>query len=145
MCFLEIVCSINGSNSPDILIIIFGESKLQKRNDNPTVYSTSTGRICPKCGFSITNCICKKETIPSGDGIVRIFRDSKSRKGKTVTVITGISLKSENLRQLLGDLKKMCGSGGTIKDGKIEIQGDHRESIFETLKKKGFTVKIAGG
>jgi translation initiation factor 1 len=115
------------------------------RNDNPTVYSTSTGRICPKCGKPIDACICKKTSRPSGDGIIRIFRDSKGRKGKTVTLITGLSLADEALRTLHSDLKHQCGSGGAIKEGILEIQGDHRELVSSELKKRGFNVKLAGG
>jgi translation initiation factor 1 len=115
------------------------------RNENPTVYTTSSGRICPKCGKPVDNCGCKKTFKPVGDGIVRIFRDSKGRKGKTVTLITGVSLADEALRTLHSDLKHQCGSGGAIKDGVLEIQGDHRDLIFTELKKRGFTVKLAGG
>jgi translation initiation factor 1 len=112
---------------------------------NPTVYSTESGRVCPDCGKPIPTCICHKQQRPSGDGIVRIQRDSKRRKGKTVTLITGIPLEDDKLRTLLSDLKRMCGSGGTYKDGTIEIQGDHRDTIFDVLKKQGFTVKKVGG
>jgi len=115
------------------------------RDENPTVYSTSTGRICPNCGKPLDSCVCKKSSKPVGDGIVRIFRDSKGRKGKTVTLITGISLSVEAFHSLHSDLKRQCGSGGAIKDGVLEIQGDHRDMVFTELKKRGFTVKLAGG
>jgi translation initiation factor 1 len=115
------------------------------RNENPTVYSTLTGRICPKCGKPVDTCICKKTVKPAGDGIIRIFRDSKGRKGKTVTLITGVPLAEEAMRSLHSDLKQKCGSGGAIKDGVLEVQGDHRDLIFTELKKRGFTVKLAGG
>jgi translation initiation factor 1 len=115
------------------------------REENPTVYSTSTGRICPKCGKPVENCICRKNLQPVGDGIVRIFRDSKGRKGKTVTLISGVHLNEKALHDLHSDLKRLCGSGGAIKDGNLEIQGDHRDAVFAELKKRGFTVKLAGG
>ncbi len=115
------------------------------RNENPTVYTTSSGRICPKCGKPLDACICKKSALPKGDGIVRVFRDSKQRKGKTVTVITGLILSHEPLHTLHSDLKRLCGSGGAVKDGNLEIQGDHRDAVFAELKKRGFTVKLAGG
>jgi translation initiation factor 1 len=115
------------------------------REDNPTVYSTTTGRICPKCGKPISSCACLKKVQIKGDGVVRIFRESKGRKGKTVTIITGISLNEQGLRSLHSDLKRICGSGGSVKDGSLEIQGDHRDSIFTELKNRGFQVKIAGG
>lgn len=115
------------------------------REENPTVYSTSTGRMCPRCGKPASNCICKKNSRPAGDGIVRIFRDSKSRKGKTVTLITGITAGDDAMHALHSDLKRLCGSGGAIKDGELVIQGDHRDVIFAELKKRGFNVKLAGG
>ncbi len=76
---------------------------------------------------------------------MRVARESKGRKGKTVTLVTGVLLDEEPLWAGACDLKRLCGSGGTIKDGVIEIQGDHREAIFEALRKRGFTVKKAGG
>ena len=115
------------------------------RSENPTVYSTESGRMCPKCGKPVTGCVCKKAAQPGGDGVMRVLRDSKGRKGKTVTLVTGAALDEETLRALLSDLKRMCGSGGTIKDGAIEIQGDHREVVYEELKKRRFVVKKAGG
>ena len=116
------------------------------RSENPTVYSTDKGRMCPKCGRPTVACTCKK-AVPhqSGDGVVRIFRDARGRKGKTVTLITGLVLSEGDLHSLLSDLKRMVGSGGALKDGAIEIQGDHREVIQAELKKRGYTVKLAGG
>lgn len=116
------------------------------RNENPTVYSTEWGRICPKCGKPETECICKKAAaLPRGDGVVRVQRESKGRKGKTVTLITGLVLNEEAQRTLLSDLKRMCGAGGSLKDGVLEIQGDHRDALVDELKKRGFTVKKVGG
>ncbi|NLF50531.1 MAG: translation initiation factor Sui1 [Leptolinea sp.] len=116
------------------------------RNENPTVYSTSSGRICPKCGKPVSACVCKKANNPvKGDGVVRIFRDTKHRKGKTITLITGVPLTGQTLHALHSDLKRMCGSGGSIKDGNLEIQGDHRNTVLAELKKRGFTAKLAGG
>jgi translation initiation factor 1 len=115
------------------------------RQDNPTVYSTESGRMCPKCGKTLALCTCKKVALPQGDGIVRVQKESKGRKGKTVTLIRGAALKEEALRELLSGLKRLCGTGGTIKEGVIEIQGDHTEVVIEDLKKRGFTVKKVGG
>lgn len=116
------------------------------RNDHPTVYSTESGRLCPKCGRPVDHCICKKQTSrPIGDGNIRIFRDSKSRKGKTVTLITGIPLNDEDLRNLAAQLKRQLGSGGSVKDGAIEIQGEHREAVQAFLSKMGYKSKLAGG
>lgn len=126
------------------------------RDNNPTVYSTEAGWRCPKCGRPADKCSCNsgkqkprpavdnRPSVPK-DGVVRIFRDSKGRKGKTATVITGIPLNEAGLKDLLSELKRKVGSGGAVKDGAIEIQGDHREVLLEELKKRGWTVKLAGG
>lgn len=119
------------------------------KNENPTVFSTELGRICPRCGQPVDQCVCrtprKQAGRSSGDGIVRIFRESKGRKGKVVTLIKGLPLDDDGLRGLLSELKRMCGSGGAEKDGVLEIQGDHRDVIQIELKKRGFSSKIAGG
>ena len=110
------------------------------------VYSSATGRICPECGRSTTACSCrKKSSQPTGDGVVRIRRESKGRGGKTVTVIVGVPLGEEAVRNLAGELKRRCGTGGTVKDGIIEIQGDHRELLLGELAARGYKVKAAGG
>jgi translation initiation factor 1 len=121
-----------------------GEQRM--RDENRTVYSTEWGRMCPNCGQPTEDCTCKQRTTrPQGDGTVRVSRESKGRKGKTVTIVTGVPLDDEALRGLLAELKRMCGSGGTLKEGVIEIQGDHRDKLAGELVKRGFKVKIAGG
>lgn len=77
--------------------------------------------------------------------MVRIFRESKGRNGKVVTLIKGLPLDDDGLRGLLSELKRMCGSGGAEKDGVLEIQGDHRDVIQIELKKRGYSPRIAGG
>ncbi|MDJ0521674.1 MAG: translation initiation factor Sui1 [Planctomycetota bacterium] len=111
------------------------------------VYSTDHGRMCPACNRLITACRCKQARPkgPPSDGIVRVSRSTKGRKGKGVTVITGVPLEGDALKKLAKQLKAACGAGGAIKDGAIEIQGDHRDSLVEALKAKGWTVKRAGG
>jgi translation initiation factor 1 len=111
------------------------------------VYSDDLGRICPECGHTIPNCRCnKKQTNRSkGDGIVRIQRETKGRKGKGVTLITGIPFAGEELKALVKTLKQRCGSGGTIKHGVIEIQGDHRDLLLNLLQEKGWKIKKIGG
>ncbi len=111
------------------------------------VYCTSQGRFCGDCGKPKAKCICKqkKSSVPKGDGVVRIMRETKGRKGKGVTLINGIPLAGDELKKLATELKQKCGSGGTLKDGVIEIQGDHRDKLLEVLQSKGWTVKKAGG
>ena len=111
---------------------------------DPTVYSTESGRHCPKCGKPIAQCICKQAARAVGDGVVRVARESKGRKGKTVTLVSGVALNDEATHDLLSSLKRLCGAGGAFKEGVIEIQGDHRDTVTEELKKRGFTVKRVG-
>ena len=110
------------------------------------VYSTEFGTMCPECNKPKKACVCKKKKpAPSGDGIVRLMRETKGRKGKGVTLITGLPLSGDELKQLAKSLKQTCGCGGSIKNGVIEIQGDHRDVLEKELRKRGFTVKRAGG
>lgn len=111
------------------------------------VYSTETGRVCPDCGQPVVACVCKqaRNAVPAGDGIVRVSLDTKGRKGKGVTVVKGVALDAAALAQLGKQLKSACGSGGTTKDGVIEIQGDHRGTVMAALQKQGMTVKRSGG
>ncbi|HLZ55755.1 MAG TPA: translation initiation factor Sui1 [Ktedonosporobacter sp.] len=116
------------------------------------VYSTDGGRLdtCPRCGKPYKQCRCdtsasnQPSTIKS-DGIARVMRDRKHRGGKTVTVITGLPANEETLTALAQQLKKLCGSGGTVKDGVIEIQGDHCDKVMTKLMGMGYKVKRAGG
>ncbi|MBI0113253.1 MULTISPECIES: stress response translation initiation inhibitor YciH [unclassified Gilliamella] len=104
--------------------------------DNPIVYSTEHGRITPEKAT---------KPRPKGDGIIRISRQTSGRKGKGVCVIDGFDLDDSQLQQLAADLKKRCGCGGSVKDGKIEIQGDKRDLLKSLIEDKGFKVKLAGG
>jgi translation initiation factor 1 len=114
-------------------------------SEDRIVYSTEQGRICPACGDPIKQCICRKQRSPSGDGNVRVSRETKGRKGKGVTLIKGLDMDSANLASMSKKLKVMCGSGGTLKEGIIEIQGDHIKRILDYLKKQGVKAKRAGG
>ncbi len=117
-----------------------------RRDDPVMVYSTERGLVCPKCRVPMAKCRCgKEEPAPAGDGIVRVRRETKGRGGKTVTAVADVPLGGEALRDLASDLKRRCGTGGTVKDGVIEIQGDHRETVVAELSRRGFTVKLAGG
>ncbi len=116
------------------------------------VYSTDGGRVstCPVCGKPYKQCRCEERMssqMPNKktDGIVRVLRDRKHRGGKTVTVITGVPASDEAIASLVQQLKKLCGSGGTVKDGVIEIQGDHCEKVQAKLTELGYKVKRAGG
>lgn len=110
------------------------------------VYSTEHGRTCPVCKKSINRCTCgKKSPQPAGDGIVRVGRATKGRKGKGVTVVTGIPENDGQLKQIAKTLKQKCGSGGTVKNATIEIQGNHRDLLVNELKTMGYTVRRSGG
>jgi translation initiation factor 1 len=110
----------------------------RRRDDSRLVYSTETGRVSPKTGPV-------PPRRPRGDGIVRVRREVKGRRGKTVTTIEGVPLPDDDLRTLGGELKRRCGTGGSVKEGVIEIQGDHRDTLVAELENRGFTVKRAGG
>jgi len=110
------------------------------------VYSTETGKLCPECGNAAHSGKWDLPgTIISGDGIVRIKRETKGRKGKGVCLVEGLALPEKELTAIAKRLKQVCGSGGAVKDGIIEIQGDHREKLKAELEKQGFKVKLAGG
>ncbi|MDD2582723.1 MAG: stress response translation initiation inhibitor YciH, partial [Desulfuromonadaceae bacterium] len=86
-----------------------------------------------------------KTAVQKSDGFVRLRREVKGRGGGTVIVISGITLSANEIKELAGALKKKCGCGGTVKDGVIEIQGDHRDVLSAELQARGFKVKLAGG
>lgn len=101
--------------------------------------------MCPDCRNPVDECICGQAVAPSGDGVVRVSRETKGRKGKGVTLITGIPLAEKELKAYAKVLKGKCGTGGTVKDGVVEIQGDQRDVLVPLLEQKGWTVKRAGG
>lgn len=111
--------------------------------DNRLVYSTEQGQICPSCQAPIKRCACKEieRAKIKGSGDVKLRRETKGRGGKSVVVITGLALNTDQLKLLLGELKRRCGSGGTLKDDALEIQGEHLDVIREELKKRGYKVK----
>ena len=110
-------------------------------------YDSATGGMCPRCRKQLVKCRCAeqiaKNVRPVGDGVVRVRREV--RNGKPMTAILGLPLRADELAAFATRLKAACGSGGTAKDGVIEIQGDHREKIAEVLRKAGHEVKFAGG
>ena len=110
------------------------------------VYSTDSGRMCPQCRLAVAQCQCSAEPVrPAGDGIVRVSRETKGRAGKGVTLVRGVPLPDAELIALGKQLKTLCGSGGTVKDGVIEVQGDHCDRVLAALKAQGYVVKRAGG
>ncbi len=111
------------------------------------VYSTDGGRMCPQCRRPVGACACRAaaNAPPAGDGIVRVSRETKGRGGKAVTVVRGLALDAAALAALGKALRTACGSGGTAKDGVIEVQGDHAERVIARLAADGWRVKRAGG
>jgi translation initiation factor 1 len=109
------------------------------------VYSTEAGRMCPVCRNPVAQCSCRQAAAPKGDGVVRVSRETKGRGGKAVTVVRGVALAPDQLADLGKQLRTSCGSGGTVKDGVIEVQGDHPDRVVDLLKARGLDVKRAGG
>lgn len=113
------------------------------------VYSTESGRMCPDCRQPVNACVCKANALaallPVGDGVVRVSRETKGRGGKAVSLVKGVPLDAAGLAALGKELKAACGTGGTVKEGVIEIQGDHVVRVMVVLQAKGFQVKRAGG
>jgi len=110
------------------------------------VYSTDSGRMCPKCRSALASCRCSVTPVSaSSDGVVRVSRETKGRAGKGVTLVRGLALEPSALAALGKQLKTACGSGGTVKEGVIEVQGDHCARVMEMLAAQGYVVKRAGG
>lgn len=110
------------------------------------VYSTSGDNTCPRCGKLLQRCHCRPGSDrPAGDGIVRISRETKARGGKEVTVVSGLNLPAAEMKKLARELKARCGSGGSLKQDRIEIQGDRRAQVKALLEERRFQVKLAGG
>lgn len=119
---------------------------MQRRQTSAIVYTTGLGAVCPGCRRPVAECACRRpDGRPVRDRVVRVSREVAGRKGKGVSVIDGLSLAPEALATLAGDLKRRCGSGGTVRDGRIEIQGDHRDLLVAELAARGYQVKRAGG
>lgn len=110
------------------------------KDNNRTVWSSDQGDLRKKESGAV-----RGKSLPPSEQTVYLHRDSKGRGGSVVTLVKKLILSEEDMKELATKLKKVCGSGGTVKDGIIEIQGEHREKIAEALKKMGYKVKIAGG
>ena len=120
---------------------------MRKPASGGLVYSTDGGRMCPTCRHPLAACACAAQaTAPKGDGVVRVSRESKGRGGKTVTLVRGLALAPDALAALGKRLRSACGSGGTVKDGVVEVQGDHADRVVALLQAEGIgNVKRAGG
>lgn len=119
---------------------------MKSNSKSSLVYSTEAGRKCPECRLAIAECVCKAtaSAAVAGDGVVCVSRHTKGRGGKTVTIVKGLALDSIGLAALGKQLRTACGSGGTVKDGVIEIQGDHCELVMEALRAQGHSPKRVG-
>ena len=119
---------------------------MSSKNGGGAVYSTQFGALCPSCENPLKACTCAFGKTQDGQaGVVRVSRETKGRKGKGVTLVSGVPLVGAELAKLAKELKKKCGTGGTLRDGVIEIQGDQRDRLVLELQKHGWQVKRAGG
>jgi translation initiation factor 1 len=110
------------------------------------VYSTEAGRMCPQCRQALASCRCSAVNVrPAADGVVRVSIETKGRAGKGVTVVRGLALDATAIVALGKQLRTSCGSGGTVKDGVVEVQGDHCVRVIKMLTDQGYIVKRAGG
>src|ERR1700733_14867019 len=110
------------------------------------IYSTGFGSLCPNCRRPVRECVCPKGAPGAATpAAVRVGREVKGRAGKGVTTVSGLPLSRSDIEALAAKLKKRCGSGGTVRDGVIEIQGEHRDAIVAELIKLGWPAKRAGG
>ena len=123
---------------------------MARRVDTGLVYSSERGRMCPHCELPAADCTCRTEaravsSAAAGDSIVRVRRESKGRRGKTVTTVSGLPLAPPELKALARELKRRCATGGCLKNGVLEIQGDHCQLLIDELRALGYRVKRAGG
>lgn len=118
---------------------------MRSRHAGGLVYSTDGGRMCPACRQPLLQCRCGKAAAPAADGPVRVSRENKGRGGKTVTLVRGLPLDADALAALGKQLRSACGAGGTVKDGAVEVQGDHAERVLAWLAAQGFQARRSGG
>lgn len=116
-------------------------------SESKSVFRTGEGRICRECGRAQAQCTCRQKphAAPKVNAVVRVSRATQGRRGKGVTLISGVPLNEAGLLSLARELKARCGAGGAVKDGVIEIQGEHRDTLLPLLEAKGWTVRRAGG
>lgn len=119
---------------------------MRKSEAGGLVYSTEGGRMCPACRQPLAQCRCgDTKPVPAGDGVVRVSRSSKGRGGKTVTLVQGLALPADDLAALGKRLRTACGAGGTVKEGLLEVQGDHVQRVLDWLAAQGFKARQSGG
>ncbi len=117
-----------------------------KSSQGGLVYSTEVGRTCPKCRQALASCRCSAASVrPVTDGVLRVSLETKGRAGKGVTVVRGLALDETAIAALGKQLRTSCGSGGTVKGGVVEVQGDHRDRVILMLTEQGYVVRRAGG
>src|ERR1051325_4955136 len=118
----------------------------RKGSDGGLVFSSEHGEMCATCAKPLAACTCKQVAPASKRGrvVVVVGRETKGRRGNGVTVISGVPLGSRQLAELASELKQRCASGGTVRGGVIEIQGDHRDRLVAELGKRGWIVKRSG-
>ena len=109
------------------------------------VYSTDHGRTCPACRRAVADCVCRQTQQPAGDGNVRVARETGGRGGKVVTLVHGLPLTGDALAACAKTLRSACGTGGTVKAGVLELQGEHRDRVVALLQAQGYKVKRVGG
>ena len=116
-------------------------------DDYRVVYTTESGAVCPECNKPLNKCECaaRRRATVVGDGNVRVRRETAGRGGKTVTTVSGLALNQDQLEAILKDLKRLCGAGGALKEGVVEIQGDHCDLILRDLGRRGINAKRSGG
>jgi translation initiation factor 1 len=109
------------------------------------VYSTEAGAMCPGCRQPVAACTCKQQAVPAASGAVRVTRETQGRGGKAVTVVRGLAVDEATLQALGKRLRTACGAGGTVKNGTLEVQGDHADRAVAFLQAEGYAAKRAGG
>lgn len=121
-----------------------GDDVSQNRRDR-LVYSSQHGRVCAECERPEARCSCGDRRDRPRGGAIRVRREKKGRRGKTVTTVRGVPLDRGELAALAAELKRRCGSGGSVVNDVIEIQGDHCDALIEALAERGYAAKRAGG
>jgi len=117
----------------------------RRRDDDRTVYSSERGWVAPKKQKPSGAHSPRPSSGLPNDGIARVRRETAGRHGKTVTAVHGLRLAEGALRELASELKRLCGTGGSAKDGVIEIQGEHVDKVLAALRERGFQAKQGGG